>query len=99
MSLTHTKYGTSYEAPIGLQEENYYEMMYDLMNYVKEKGLTTRQAQKLFTDCSDMILDVKNNECQSNTNIARSLELIAYSLDYLVFNDRRDINKRHSIPD
>lgn len=54
-----TKYGTSYETPIGLQEDNYYEMMYDLMNYVKEKGLTTRQAQKLFIDCSDMVLDEK----------------------------------------
>lgn len=99
MATKTTKFGTSYETPIGLQEENYYEMMYDLMNYVKERGLTTRQAHKLFNDCSDMVLDVKSNECQSNTNVAKSLESIAYSLDYLVFNDKRTIDKSHPIPD
>lgn len=31
--------------------------MYELINYTKEKGLTIRQAQKLFMDCSDMVLD------------------------------------------
>ena len=61
MTTRTTRYGTSYEIPDGL-ENNYYEMMYDLMDYVKEKGLTTRKAQKLFTDCSDMVLDVKPDE-------------------------------------
>lgn len=64
MATKHTKYGKGYETLNGLQEDNYYEMMYDLMNYVNKKGLTTRQAQSLFTDCFDMVLDVKpaNNE-------------------------------------
>lgn len=54
-----TKYGKGYETPIGLQEDNYYEMMYDLMDYIKVKGLTVRQAQKLFTDCADAVLSAK----------------------------------------
>ena len=32
-------------------------------------------------------------------NIEKHLSSIAYSLDYLVFNDKRDVNKSHSIPD
>lgn len=64
MATKHTKYGKAYDTPHGLQEDNYYEMMYDLMDYINKKGLTTRQAQSLFTDCFDMVLDVKsaNNE-------------------------------------
>lgn len=54
-----TKYGTSYEIPNGIKELNYYELMYQLIDLIKEKGLTTRQAQKLFIDCSDMLLDLK----------------------------------------
>lgn len=77
-TLTHTKYGTSYEIPNGLQEENYYEMMYDLINYVKEKGLTPRQTQKLFIDCSDMVLDEK---LQKESSGADTLKSIAECLD------------------
>ena len=33
-----------------------YEMRRDLINYVKENGLTIRQAQKLFIECTDHIL-------------------------------------------
>ena len=82
MATKTTKYGTSYETPIGLLEENYYKMMYDLMNYVKEKGLTTRQAQKLFIDCTDMVLDEKLQKESSDTDtlksIAKSLDKIAH---------------------
>lgn len=88
MATKTTKYGTSYETPIGLQEENYYEMMYDLMDYIKEKGLTTRQAQKLFIDCADMVLDINVNKTKENScssfqsdpleSIADSLSKIAY---------------------
>lgn len=53
MATKHAKYGKSYNTPHGLQEDNYYEMMYDLMDYVNRKGLTTRQAQNLFTDCEE----------------------------------------------
>ena len=59
MATKHAKYGKAYNTPTGLQEDNYYEMMYDLMDYVNKKGLTTRQAQHLFADCFDMVLDVK----------------------------------------
>lgn len=73
MTTRTTRYGTSYEIPDGL-ENNYYEMMYDLMDYVKEKGLTTRQAQKLFTDCSDMVLDVKPDEKTDISNPQNTLD-------------------------
>lgn len=33
------------------------------------------------------------------SNIEKHLSSIAYSLDYLVFNDKRDVNKSHLIPD
>lgn len=43
--------------------------------------------------------------CQENiiikvlSDIEKHLSSIAYSLDYLVFNDKRTIDKSHSIPD
>lgn len=71
MATKHAKYGKAYNTPTGLQEDNYYEMMYDLMDYVNKKGLTTRQAQHLFTDCFDMVLDIKpiNNESNKMSDI------------------------------
>lgn len=51
-----TKYGVGYEAPNGLTEDDYYELMYEFIDLAKEKGLTIRQAQKLFADCKDAIL-------------------------------------------
>lgn len=78
MATKHTKYGKGYETPNGLQEDNYYEMMYDLMDYVNKKGLTTRQAQSLFADCADMILDVNLTDEHAETNYLKS---IAESLD------------------
>lgn len=83
MATKHAKYGKAYDTPLGLQEDNYYEMMYDLMNYVNKKGLTTRQAQSLFTDCADMILDVSLTDEHTEINYLKS---IAESLD--------DISKR-----
>lgn len=83
MATKHAKYGKVYDTPHGLQEDNYYEMMYDLMDYVNKKGLTTRQAQSLFTDCADMILDVKPTDEHTESNYLKS---IAESLD--------DISKR-----
>lgn len=78
MATKHTKYGKAYDTPHGLHEDKYYEMMYDLMNYVNKKGLTTRQAQSLFTDCFDMVLDVKSTDEHAKTNYLKS---IAESLD------------------
>lgn len=54
-----TKYGRGYEAPGGLAEDKYYELMYEFVDLAKVKGLTVRQAQKLFVDCSDIVLDSK----------------------------------------
>ena len=73
MAAKHAKYGKAYNTPIGLQEDNYYEMMYDLMGYVNEKGLTVRQAQKLFTDCADMALDVKPTNEPISTDYLKSI--------------------------
>ena len=36
--------------------------MYTFADLAKLKGLTVRQAQKLFTDSTDMVLDVKIND-------------------------------------
>lgn len=55
--IKNTKYGTQYYAPVGIEQENYYDLMYELMDFTKEKGLTARQAHELFSDCLDMIFD------------------------------------------
>ena len=98
-----TKFGKGYESPQGLEVNRYYELMYEFVDLAKVKGLTVRQAQKLFTDCADMVLDVQINDNKSNLNayenIAKSLESIAYSLDYFVFNDKRPCDQAHPIPD
>lgn len=73
MATKHAKYGKAYYTPTGLQEDNYYEMMYDLMDYINEKGLTTRQAQHLFADCFDMVLDVKPIDELAETNYLKSI--------------------------
>ena len=67
------KYGKGYNTPTGLEEDNYYEMMYDLIDYIKEKGLTVRQAQHLFVDCADMVLDTKPNEERLDTDYLKSI--------------------------
>lgn len=48
-----------YENPKGINQENYNKLIHEFVNLVKEKGLTVRQAQKLFSDCSDTLLDEK----------------------------------------
>lgn len=73
MAIKNTKYGKAYNAPTGLQEDDYYSMMYDLMDYVSEKGLTTRQAQHLFTDCFDMVLDIKSTDNFAKTDYLKSI--------------------------
>lgn len=54
-----TKYGNSYEPPNGIEEEKYYEMLYEFVDLAKVKGLTVKQAQKLFNDCADIVLYTK----------------------------------------
>lgn len=36
------KYGKGYETPLGLEENQYYELMYEFVDLVKVKGLTVR---------------------------------------------------------
>ena len=91
--MNKTKYGTGYEAPVGLSEDNYYDLMYELIDFYKIKGLTTRQAQKLFIDCADMILDVKPTEYNDCNNIY--LKSIAESLNKIAYKGT-DIYKRCS---
>lgn len=73
MIIKTTKYGKGYDTPIGLEEDNYYEMMYDLIDYIKDKGLTVRQAQCLFIDCADMVLDTKPNEKHLDNDYLKSI--------------------------
>lgn len=54
-----SKFGKVYEEPQGLDEQKYYHIMDELIDFAKIKGLTVRQAQKLFTDCSDAVLSTK----------------------------------------
>lgn len=91
MTTKHSKYGKGYETPNGLQEDNYYEMMYDLMDYVNKKGLTTRQAQSLFTDCADMILDVKptdngNDKISDTDKIVNEIDKLSRTIMGLSLN-------------
>ena len=51
------KNGRVYEIPTGLEEDVFYGIMYDLMDYIKEKRLTIRQARILLRNCDDMLLD------------------------------------------
>lgn len=68
-----TKYGTVYDIPIGLEEDIYYNLLYEFVDLAKEKRLTTRQAQKLFTDCADMVLDVKQTNEPIGTDYLKSI--------------------------
>lgn len=59
MNTQVTKYGNSYEHPEGINEEKYYDMLYEFVDLAKVKGLTVKQAQKLFNDCADIVLYTK----------------------------------------
>lgn len=53
-----TKYKL-YFAPFSLSQEIYFEMLLQLDDFIKEKGLTIKQAQDLFSDCIEMLLQSK----------------------------------------
>ncbi len=44
-------------------------------------------------------INPENNIHDVLINIEKHLFSIAYSLDYMVFNDKRSIDKSHAIPD
>ena len=50
------------------------------MDYVSKKGLTTRQAQYLFADCSDMVLDC-NFSLEAKTNKLSDIDRLINKLD------------------
>jgi hypothetical protein len=94
--MDKTKYGTEYTPPVGLNEQEYYGLMYALTDFVTAKGLTLRQAQRLFRDCSDMLLDcynpksddklsTKDDECEINKDeviaISKQLEKFTKSFE------------------
>lgn len=86
-----TNYKTGYTAPNGLSEDDYCGLMNQLMEFVQSKGLTIRQAQKLFIDCSDIVLDIvlnaNKNKAEDNRSdvekLISELDQIRQSLDYL----------------
>lgn len=41
-----------------MTEDNFYELTLDVINYIKTKGLTIRQAQTVLKYAVDVILDV-----------------------------------------
>jgi len=58
-SITSTKSGNSYEIPVGLNDDEFYKLIYEFVDLAKVKGLTERQAQFLFKACGDYVLESK----------------------------------------
>lgn len=88
MIIKTAKYGRGYETPQGISEDKYYEFMYEFIDLAKVKGLTIRQAQKLFVDCSDAVLDSKlyDNKISNNNSSELYLKSIVDSLNKIIDN-------------
>lgn len=56
-----TATGKRYEVPKGMDAQKYYELMQGVCSLIKEKETTIKQTQKLYLDCSEMILEMKYN--------------------------------------
>lgn len=54
-----TKAGNCYDIPKGIDADSFYNLMYEMVDLAKEKGLTVRQAQYLFKSCEDYVLENK----------------------------------------
>lgn len=63
----------------------------DIMNETELQKETTAQNEQQSID-KKIILNILSN-------MEKHLSSIAYSLDYLVFNDKRTVDKSHLIPD
>lgn len=61
------------------------------MNETELQKETTAQNEQQSID-KEIILNILSN-------MEKHLSSIAYSLDYLVFNDKRTVDKSHLIPD
>ena len=88
-----TEYGKNYEVPYDLTEDKYYESMCEFIDLVKEKGLTIRQAQKLFIDCSDMVL---NTPMKKDIIEEKSLKTIADCLNKIATKGVDSYNRTSS---
>lgn len=64
---------TNHKNPKEINQENYNELIHEFVNLVKEKGLTVRQAQKLFSDCSDTLLDEKLQQDIINDELIKKI--------------------------
>lgn len=49
--------GISYDIPNGIDDDVFYNLIYEFVDLAKNKGLTIRQAQYLFDACSDYVLE------------------------------------------
>jgi len=59
ISFEPTKAGNCYEVPLGINDKDFNELIYEFVDLAKVKGLTIRQAQYLFKACGDYILETK----------------------------------------
>lgn len=87
MSTTITKYGNICKIPKDIEKEIYYEIFYQILDLVKEKELTAKQAQKLFSDCTDTIFYIHKEEKSINQEYPceKYLESISESLERIAF--------------
>lgn len=51
--------GIAYKIPYGIEADKFYSIVEEFVDLAKVKGLTIRQAQTLFSVCSEYILDRK----------------------------------------
>lgn len=60
----------------------------DIQNNTNNKTATQNEQQSIEENILNILSNMENH-----------LSSIAYSLDYLVFNDKRTVDKSHLIPD
>lgn len=53
-----TKFGC-YTAPLNLSQMAYFELLMQLDDFIKDKGLTIKQAHDLLSDCIEILLQSK----------------------------------------
>lgn len=51
--------GIAYCIPNGIEEDIFYNLIYEFIDLAKVKGITIRQAQYLFNACADYVLESK----------------------------------------
>lgn len=56
-SFTYDKDGKEYECPNGLDKDEFFIILDELLAFCKIKGLTVTQAQLLFKTCEEYVSD------------------------------------------